>query len=141
MTRHVKKVTQAARTAMFLLYPLFRSRLPLRTKLALYKAYVRPHLTYTGPVWYALTSPRQQKNLQVVQNLALRRVTQAPYCVRNATLHRGLRMESLEEHIGRLASNMFRRADASDYLHLRNIAPLPDRPQDARQRFPRVPPP
>ena len=143
MTRHVKKATQAARVALFLLRPLLRSRLPLRTKLALYKAYVRPHLTYASPAWYALVSPQQQKNLQVVQNLALRRVTQAPFCVRNATLQRDLRMESLEDHIGRLAANMFRRADVSDHLHLRNIAPLHSRPPDARHRLPRdiLPPP
>ena len=143
MTHHVKKATQAARVALFLLRPLLRSRLPLRTKRALYKAYVRPHLVYASPAWYALLSTQQQKNLQVVQNLSLRRVTQAPFCVRNSTLHRDLRMESLEEHVGRLASNMFRRADASDHLHIRNIAPLHARPPDARHQLPRdiLPPP
>ena len=96
-------------------------------------------MTYAGPAWYALLSAQQKKNLQVVQNLALRRVTQAPYCVRNAIIQRDLRMESLEEHIG----NMFRRADGSDHLQLRNIAPLYARSPDARYRFPRdiLPPP
>ena len=104
-----KPPQQAAKVALFLLRPLFRSRLPLKTKLSLYKAYVRPHLTYAALAWFALTSPRQRRILQVVQNLALRRgVTQAPSVVRNTTLHRDLRMESLEEHIGRLASNAFR---------------------------------
>ena len=145
MVAHTKKATQAARAALFLLRPLLRSSLPLRTKLQLYKAYVRPHLTYASPAWYALLSPRQQKNVQVVQNLALRRVTQAPYCVKNSTLHRDLRMESLEEHVGRLAVNTFRRADESAHLHLKNIAPLHARPPDSKHmlKLPRdiLPPP
>ena len=109
MTGHVRKATQAAKVPLFLLRPLLRSRLPLQTKPSLYNAYVRPHLTYAAPAWFALTSPRQRRILQVVQNLALRRVTQAPSVVRNTTLHRDLRMESLEGHIVRLASNAFRR--------------------------------
>lgn len=79
MTGHVKKATQAARAALFLLRPLFRLGLPLKTKLSLHKAYVRPHLTYAAAAWFALTSPQKKKNLQVVQNLALRRVTQTPF--------------------------------------------------------------
>ena len=142
MTGHVKKAANAARTALILLRPLFKSRLPIRTKLSLYKAYIRPHLAYASPAWYALISENQRRILQVVQNLALRRVIQAPYCVRNSTLQRDLHMESLEVHIGRLASNAFRRADASDHPHLRSIAPLHTRPPDERRRQPRdiIPP-
>ena len=136
MTGQVKKATAAAKAALFLLRPLLRSSLPLRTKLALYKAYVRPHLTYATPAWYALTSEHQRKKLQVVQNIALRHVTQAPYYVRNSTLQRDLRIESLEEHIGRLAVKAFSRADISDHLHLQNIAPWHTRPPD-RKRLPR----
>ena len=143
MVAHVRKATRTARAALFILRPLFKSRLPLKTKRQLYLTYVRPHLTYASPGWYALLSPQQKKTMQVVQNLALRRVTQAPYCVRNTTLHRDLRMESLEDHIGRLTSNTFRRADVSAHLHLKNIAPHHTRPPDARFKLPRdlLPPP
>ena len=136
MTGQVKRAANAAKVALHLLRPLFRSRLPLRLKLALYKTYVRPHLTYATPAWYALASHNQRSILQVVQNVALRRVTQAPRYVRNTTIHRDLKMESLEAHIGRLASNAFRRADTSDHLHLRSIAPWHTRPPDVR-RLPR----
>ena len=142
MIGHVRHATSSAKTALFLLRPLLRSHLPLRIKLALYKSYVRPRLTYAAPAWYALTNPCLRKNLQVVQNIALRRVTQAPYFVRNATLLRDLKMESLEEHIGRLSSNAFSRADVSDHLHLQDIAPWHSRPPDIC-RLPRdsLPPP
>ena len=94
----VKKAAAAAKVAPFKLRPLLRSTLPLRTKLAFYKLFVRPHLTYATPAWHALASASQRKIMQVVQNIALRHVTQAPYFVRNSTLQRDLRIESLEEH-------------------------------------------
>ena len=142
MTGQVKKAANAAKVALHLLRPLFRSRLPLKLKLSLYKTYVRPHLVYAAPAWYALANDNQKRILQVVQNVALRRVTQAPRYVRNTTIHRDLKMESLEAHIGRLAANAFRRADISDHLHLRSIAPWHTRPPDVR-RLPRdlLPPP
>ena len=130
MAGQVKKTVAAAKVALFHLRPLMRSSLPLSTKLALYKAYVRPRLTYATPAWYALANARQRKALQVVQNIALRHVTQAPYFVRNTTIQRDLKIESLEEHIGRLAHNAFSRADISDHLHLQNIAPWHTRPPD-----------
>ena len=61
----VKKAAAAAKVALFRLRPLFRSKLPLRTKLALYKAFVRPHLTYATPAWYALANAPQRKIMQV----------------------------------------------------------------------------
>ena len=136
MSGQVKKAAAAAKMALFRLRPLLRSKLPLRTKLALYKTFVRPHLTYATPAWYALANAPQRKIMQVVQNIALRHVTQAPYIVRNSTLQRDLKIESLEDHIGRLAANAFSRADVSDHLHLQSIAPWHTRPPD-RKRLPR----
>ena len=134
MTAQIKKARNAARVALNLLRPVLSSRLPLRTKLALYKTYVRPHLTYATPAWYALTSECQRQLLQTTQNVALRRVVQAPRYVRNATIRRDLRIENLEEHITRLAVRTFNRADVSDHPHIRDIAPWHTRPPDAPKR-------
>ena len=137
MLPQVVKATSAARVALHMLRPLFRSRLPLKTRLLLYKMYVRSRLTYAAPAWYALTNPRLRSKLQTVQNIALRLVAQAPYCVRNATLHRDLCVESLEDHIRRLATQAFHRADTSSHFHIINIAPLHSRPPDVSRPTPR----
>lgn len=59
----VQKVINAAKLALHLLRPLFKSPLPLKTKQLLYRTYARSRLTYAAPAWYALTSPRQRSNL------------------------------------------------------------------------------
>ena len=138
MTAQVKKAKNAARAALNMLRPVLRSRLPLRTKLAIYKTYVRPHLTYAAPAWFALASPRQRLMLQQVQNVALRRIVKAPWYVRNATIKRDLRAEDINEHVLSVAARMYSRADASVHPHIRNIAPWHTRPPDAaRRRLPR----
>ena len=138
MTAQVKKARNAAKAALNILRPIFRSRLPLRTKLAIYKTYVRPHLTYATPAWISLASPHQVQLLQLVQNVALRRITDAPWYVRNATIKRDLRIEDLSVHIQHIAARMYHRADASKFHHLRDIAPWHTRPPDAaKRRLPR----
>ena len=56
----------------------------------------------------------------------------APRYVRNATIARDLRMESLDDFIARLATSMFARASGSSFGHLKNLAPYHRRPPDAR---------
>ena len=115
MKEPFKKVANAARATMFLLTPLFKRCFePIRTKLSLYKA----------------------RNPADGQNLTLQRVTEVPYYVRNTTLHRDIKIESLEVHIGRLASNVFYRADVPCHLHLRNITQRLTRLPEVRRRLP-----
>lgn len=85
---HVKYTVSKAKGAMATLYPLIcgQSKLSIRNKCHLYKACVRPILTYAIPAW-ALVSNFQLKKLQVVQNKAIRRAFNAPWYVRNDQLH------------------------------------------------------
>lgn len=136
MRSHVRQVAAKSRTTSALLRPVLSSRLPLRAKLGIYKTYIRPIITYATPAWLALTSETNRKTLRVQQNLALRRITDAPRFVRNDVIQRDLQIESLEEFSIRLASNMYARASTSNLAHIKDIAPWHARPPDAR-RLPR----
>ncbi|XP_045506264.1 extensin-like [Colias croceus] len=70
------------------------------------------------------------------QSLTLRTITDAPWCVRNERIRSDLGMETLDDFILRLSQNMFARADASTYPHLREIAPM-RAPPESRRPFPR----
>lgn len=136
MRHHVKRIVGRAKGVSSKLRPLFTGNIPIRTKLALYKQYVRPHLTYAAPAWYSYTKEAHRQRLRAVQNTCLRRAVGAPRYVRNATIARDLRMESIDEFVARLAKGMFDRADGSQHPHLQNIAPWHSRPPD-RLRYPR----
>ncbi|XP_045776082.1 uncharacterized protein LOC123874637 [Maniola jurtina] len=130
MRSHVKNVVTQTRAARALLRPVLASHLHLRTRLCVYKTYVRTRLTYAAPAWYALLSETDRKSLRAQQSLALRTIAGAPRFVRNAVISRDLRMESLDDHVRRLSTSMFARADGAQAQHLRGIAPYHRRPPD-----------
>lgn len=132
MYQHVKNTTAATNAAISQLRPVFRSPLPLKTKVNLVKAYIVPRLTYAAPAWFNLTSELSKKRLRKQLNKALRQATQAPRFVRNATIMRDLRFESLDDFNRRLTKKMFERADDSTHAHVRDIAPWHTRPPDRR---------
>lgn len=132
MSHHAKRVRSQVRTARFLLRPVLSSKLPLRTKLGIFKLYIRSRLTYAAPAWYCLLSAEHRNNLRAQQALTLRTIVGAPYFVRNDIIERDTRTEHLESYIRRLTSNMFSRVDASKHQHLRSLAPLHTRPPEGR---------
>jgi hypothetical protein len=115
MVAHVDATTTAARTTRAILRPVLSSRLPLKTKIGVYKSYVRSRLPYAAPAWYALCAPTQRTKLQTVQNKALRYITDAGRFVTNKVIHRDLKMQFVEDFVGALARAMFGRADRSDH--------------------------
>ncbi|XP_075990226.1 uncharacterized protein LOC142985867 [Anticarsia gemmatalis] len=136
MTPHAKNVVAQVRAARAILRPVLSSHLPTRVKLGVYKTYIRTRLTYAAPAWYALTYEKSRRALRVQQSLALRTIAGAPRYVRNTTIQRDLRVESLDDFVRRLAASMFARADASNLAHIRDIAPWHARPPDLK-RLPR----
>ncbi|KAJ8710242.1 hypothetical protein PYW07_009608 [Mythimna separata] len=136
MGAHARNVAAQGRAVRHRLKPVLSSRLPVRVKLGIYKAYIRPVLTYAAPAWFALTCETNRVPLRAQQHLALRSVVDAPHIVRNDIIQRDLGMESLDEFVRRLATGMFARADASAWPHVKHLAPWHARPPDAR-RLPR----
>ncbi|KAF9797664.1 hypothetical protein SFRURICE_017859 [Spodoptera frugiperda] len=70
------------------------------------------------------------KRLRAQQSLTLRTIVKAPRFVRNATISRDLGVESVDDFVQRLSTNMFERAGKSRHDHLRALAPYHRRPPD-----------
>lgn len=132
MKTQVKHAVAMSRVARKLLRPVLSSDIPLTTKLTIYKLYIRSILTYATPAWFALASATNKKLMQSQQSAALREAVGAPRYVRNSTIARDLRVESIRDFVERLTENIFSRTDASSWPHLKGIAPLHARPPDSK---------
>ena len=84
------------------LIPLLQSSLPQKSKLLLYKSYVRPQMTYASPAWAFITKS-QYKSLQVVQNRALRIIGGYDIRTRTTKMHFDLEIPKLKRCIKILA--------------------------------------
>ncbi|GBP77951.1 Probable RNA-directed DNA polymerase from transposon X-element [Eumeta japonica] len=131
-SRHdFKRMT--SRDARAKLRPIFTSRLPIKTKVAIYKCYVRTRQTYAAPAWYALCSGLQRQRLQAQQNIVLRLIAGAGWYVKNDVIATDLGVETVEEFVRKLTRCAFNRADAGPHPSLHNLAPHLDRPTKGYQ--------
>lgn len=109
---HIESMANRAIGALVSLYALInrRSKLDPLRKIRLYKAVIRPTMTYASSVWgYAAHS--HVHKLQVIQNRVLRMAFNAPWFVSNATLHNDSQMATIEEFIRDKASTEFMRLE------------------------------
>lgn len=106
---HITKVTRAARFYMGRLNCMLgrNSKMSLRNKRTLYKVCIRPVLLYAAPV-FAHAAPRIMQKIQIIQNLFLRRATNAHWCVRNADLHRDLELPTIQQVIRDFSERFFK---------------------------------
>lgn len=131
MKPHVGNVIAAARATRSQLKPILTANsISVKIKLGIYKAYIRPRLTYAAPAWYALLTNEAQKKIESQQNLTARQLVNAPRYVRNTTILRDLKLETLDAFIRRLATGLFKKADRSAWSHIRDLAPCHGRPPD-----------
>ncbi|KAK6010662.1 hypothetical protein OSTOST_24285 [Ostertagia ostertagi] len=63
-SEHIDNVVKKAYTVLYLIFRNFRSK-DLNSLLALYKAYVRPHLEYCSPIW----SPILKKDIHKLEKV------------------------------------------------------------------------
>ncbi|XP_061728621.1 uncharacterized protein LOC133533628 [Cydia pomonella] len=123
MDRHAADTVRRAKVARMCLRPVFCSKLPVRTKLGLYKAYVRSRVTYASPAWYSFCSRSNKEKMRRQETLTLWTILKCPRYVSNAALAETLKWRGLEEFVERLARVMFDHADNAGHDHLRDIAP------------------
>lgn len=135
MIPQVNRALQQARIARAQLRPVLTSRLPLRTKVRVYKTYIRSRLTYAAPAWYALLSNYSKTRLQVLQNVSLRICTGAGRYVRNDVIARDVQIRSIEEFVEMAARRMYDKADNGPHPHLNDLAPLHARPPETDRLF------
>lgn len=84
------------------------SELSTCNKLLLYKQILKPIWTYGIQLW-GCTKETNRSILQRFQNKVLRGIVNAPWYVKNSTLHRDLKVESVEEEIQRHAGKHHQR--------------------------------
>jgi hypothetical protein len=101
---HVKKKREELGIKYKQMYWLMGRRLALSThnKLVLYKQILKSVLTY-GTQLRRCTKPGNTAITQRFQNKVLRNIVDAPWYVRNADLHRDLKMEMVTAEIRRFA--------------------------------------
>lgn len=133
---HVADLLVKARRVRGMLSPLLSSynSLPLKTRLAIYKSYLRPILTYASAAWLAGLARTHVQALEAFQSVSLRKITGAPWFVRNTTIRDDLSMQSLMEHCRELAVKVYDLIDASQEEGIRSVAPLAGSQQRKKKR-------
>lgn len=100
--KHVQNISNQAKGVITKLYPLLTHFNPLstKTKIHIYKAYIRPILMYSSPI-FSSASKSNIKKLQVVQNKVLRLILNKSYISRTTTqeLHELGRLIYIEQLI------------------------------------------
>jgi hypothetical protein len=79
-----------------------RSALSTHNKLVLYKQILKPVWAYGIQLW-GCTKPSNTAIIHTFQNKVLRNIVDAPWYVKNADLHRDLKMEMVTAEIRRFA--------------------------------------
>lgn len=110
LRQHINYVINKANTTIKILYPLInrRSKLSVQNKLLLYKAAIRPVMTYASPVLISCAATNINK-LQICQNKILRMIYDVPYTTPTTTLHEMADIETIKEHINKLNENFLLR--------------------------------
>ena len=119
---HIKQSIAKATGASLSLNPIMgrNSKMSLNNKVTLYKSMIKPILLYASPVWAAVRKT-QRKKLQVFQNKALRRITNAPWYVRNTIIHRDLGIESIDSAILSASHKYFNTLEQTEHDNLKQI--------------------
>ncbi|GFU63228.1 probable RNA-directed DNA polymerase from transposon BS [Trichonephila clavipes] len=85
-----------------------KCKLPIRHKVLLYKLFLRPILLYASPIWASAAVPHLKK-LHVFQNKHLRKITNAPWFVRNEILHKDLKIDPILDFFKNQSKKFFDR--------------------------------
>ncbi|GJQ76689.1 hypothetical protein Trydic_g15542 [Trypoxylus dichotomus] len=105
---HIHKTIDRGKQMAGTLAPLLngRSKLDLARKIQLYKTVLRPTVTYASAVW-ATAAQCHRIKLQNFQNRMLRWALDAPWFVRNTTIHEDAGVEPLLDYIRKTATKTF----------------------------------
>jgi Reverse transcriptase (RNA-dependent DNA polymerase) len=117
---HIENSIKKAQNTIRSNYCLIKrnSHVPLHTKLTLYKALIRPILTYACPI-FSNCAKAHVKKIQIQQNKILRMICNSPYFTRNDDLHANTKLPTIREFINKLTNNFYFRSQnhASDLIN------------------------
>lgn len=122
---HIKKATEKASKCFKSIYPLLakRSRLSLRNKNTLYKAMIRPMMTYGCPVWHRAATTHTKK-LQILQNKCLKLINNFPWWYSTEKLHQVTSYSSIKTFTQNLTRRFEDSCAGSDYGLIRELVAI-----------------
>ncbi|KAL4143370.1 hypothetical protein QTP88_005708 [Uroleucon formosanum] len=123
MNGHTKTTTQKAKGVRASLYPILnkKSPIPLRTRIQLYTIYIKPILLYASVAWAPQLSQSNWRELEAVQNIALRTITGAYYLTTNEEIRQSAGVRSISETIQSAKAVFLYRASISRFSHIRAL--------------------
>ncbi|CAI6373602.1 unnamed protein product [Macrosiphum euphorbiae] len=124
--QHVKSCVHRAKQTRAALYPILnsKSRIPMSTRLTIYRIYIRPILLYVATAWGPLISESNWRNIEAVQNVAIRTITSAHFLTRNnKILHPPI--SSIRSEVERATKIFLHRNSQSSFSHIRELGTLP----------------
>ena len=122
--KHIKITLQKVRGTRTALYPIIHhySALPLATRLAIYKIYLRPIILYASTIWRHLIGRHTWIKIEAFQNTTLRIITGAHYTISNLNLLNSTNIPPLQEEALRLAKALQHKLSNSKFPHLSRLA-------------------
>lgn len=122
MIKHTSETVNKVKKAVGILTPLLRknSPLPISLKVYIYKAYIRPIITYASPVWSAMPHSYKAK-LQTLQTTILRRISGARFFITNEQIAQALKVPALTEYIASLADKFYNSIPTHDNITIKGI--------------------
>ncbi|KAL4123315.1 hypothetical protein QTP88_015512 [Uroleucon formosanum] len=123
MNGHTKTTTQKAKGVRASLYPILnqKSPIPLRTRIQMYTIYIKPILLYASVAWAPQLSQSNWRELEAVQNIALRTITGAYYLTTNEEIRQSADVRSISETIQYAKAVFLYRASISRFSHIRAL--------------------
>lgn len=109
---HIKKKFFASLNS---LYPIFnyKSKLNVKNKILIYKSCLRPVITYAAAAWNT-TCKTNYKNLQILQNKALRIALRKRRSTKISDLHTEAKISYLDTYISKLSSNFLKKIKTTE---------------------------
>lgn len=136
MNTQVANMITRAKGARAALYPILRKKcpIPMTTKLAIFKIYIKPIILYAVEAWGPLVSATNWKKIEAIQNIAIRTITGAHYLTRNSALLNSFQIPSLQECAKQYTQSTLYRTSNSKYPHLQQLANTPFTVSDKKHR-------
>ncbi|RXN01393.1 hypothetical protein EOD39_6952 [Acipenser ruthenus] len=103
--------------------------MPLRSKIKIIKAIIRPNLTYASPVWSGCLDSTHLL-LQRVQNKTLRIAARVSTFTRTADLHRELGIEMLDENLLKMNRKLYDVLGQNDNPLIQKLSNITENPFD-----------
>lgn len=122
--KHVNMAVNKTKAVGYKLFPLLNEKSPLsiRTKLYIYKTYMRPILTYASPAWISNISTKSRNKLEATQSIALRKITGLPWYVSNQTIRQSTNIPSISQHMSSASTILAQSISTSTFKHISDIS-------------------